>query len=241
MSLLPHALVSGAAGAIGNAIEHALIRDGYAVTATDLPTVALQHERLLPMDVSDEQSVEIAVADAVRHRGPIELLVNAAGVFAHGPALEETTDVWDHLFAVNARGVFLLSQSVGRRMAERRRGSIITIASNAGAVPRAGMAAYAASKAAASSITRSLGLELGPYGVRCNVIAPGTTRSSMITGLATDEEFVAGFPSSYKSGIPLGRIAEPEDIAETVAFVASERARHLTLQEIVVDGGASQR
>ncbi len=148
---------------------------------------------------------------------------------------------WDRLFSVNARGVFLVSREVGARMAERRHGSIVTVASNAGTVPRAGMAAYAASKAAASSITRSLGLELGPFGVRCNVVAPGTTRTPMIAGLGEEEDFIAGFPASFKTGIPLGRIAEPVDIAEVVAFLASDQSRHMTLQELVVDGGASQR
>lgn len=240
--MTPHALVTGASGAIGQAVTRVLAREGYAVTAADLPaTETTRPHRFLPLDVTDERSVEAAVAAAWEASGPIDVLVNGAGVLASGPALEEKIDVWDRLFSVNARGVFLVSQCVGRRMAERASGSIVTIASNAGTVPRSGMAAYAASKAAASSITRSLGLELARSGVRCNVVAPGTTQSPMIEGLGTEAEFIAGFPDSFKSGIPLGRIAEPDDIAEVVAFVASERARHMTLQEVVVDGGASQR
>lgn len=126
-------------------------------------------------------------------------------------------------------------------MSARGSGVILTIASNAAVIPRAGMAAYAASKAAASSITRSLGLELGRRGVRCNVVSPGTTRTRMIEALGEEEVLIDGSPTAFRTAIPLGRIAEPEDIAETVAFLGSDRARHITLQEVVIDGGASQR
>ena len=90
-------------------------------------------------------------------------------------------------------------------------------------------------------ISRSLGLELAPRGVRCNVVAPGTTRTTMIDGLGDEAQLIAGQAAQYKTGIPLGRIADPEDIADTVAYLASSRARHVTLQALVVDGGASQR
>ncbi len=237
-----HALVTGAAGGIGRAIVARLREGGLSVTAVDreLPTGFSDEVVTRAVDVTEEQAVIDSVAAAWK-RQPIDVLVNGAGVFTSGSALETSAAEWDRLFGVNARGVFLVAREVGARMAERGRGSIVTVASNAGAVPRSGMAAYAASKAAASSITRSLGLELGPHGVRCNVVAPGTTRTPMIEGLGTEKDFIAGFPASFKAGIPLGRIAEPEDIAEVVAFLASDRSRHVTLQELVVDGGASQR
>lgn len=107
------------------------------------------------------------------------------------------------------------------------------------------MAAYAASKAAAAMFTKCLGLELARSGVRCNVVAPGSTDTPMQRALwngpDAEQRVIDGDPSTYRTGIPLGRIADPADIAETVAFLASDRARHITMQELYVDGGATLR
>src|SRR5699024_949013 len=102
--------------------------------------------------------------------------VNVAGVLHHGPAIATSDADWDALFDINAKGVFHVCRALVRHMAARRRGNIVTVSSNAAGIPRHGMAAYAASKAAASMYTRSLGLELAPLGIRCNVVAPGSTR-----------------------------------------------------------------
>jgi 2,3-dihydro-2,3-dihydroxybenzoate dehydrogenase len=130
-------------------------------------------------------------------------------------------------------------------MITRRRGAIVTVTSNAAGVPRAGMAAYAASKAAAAHFTRCLGLELAAHGIRCNVVAPGSTDTPMQRSLWNEETrdapVIAGDPATYRTGIPLGRIATPEDIADAVLFLASERARHITLHDLYVDGGATLR
>ncbi|MQA98651.1 MAG: SDR family oxidoreductase, partial [Streptosporangiales bacterium] len=122
------------------------------------------------------------------------------------------------------------------------------VASNAGGVPRSGMAAYAASKAAAAQFTRCLGLEVGAYGIRCNIVAPGSTDTPMLRSLWPDPEDPAGAagtidgdPSAYRVGIPLRRIATPEDVAAAVAFLVSPHSRHITLQELYVDGGAALR
>lgn len=107
------------------------------------------------------------------------------------------------------------------------------------------MAAYAASKAAAAMFTKCLGLELARSGVRCNVVAPGSTDTAMQralwTGSDAGQRVIDGDPATYRTGIPLGRIAAPEDIADAVAFLASDRARHITMQELYVDGGATLR
>lgn len=244
-----HALVTGALGGIGSAIVKELLAQGFLVTATDLSPFGnhesdLGNPRLkeLSLDVADSEQVQETVAAVWESDfGPLDVLVNVAGVFSSGRG-EDTTDAqWHKLFDVNAYGVFSLCRAVGPRMAQQGRGSIVTVSSNAAVVPRANMAAYAASKAAASSTTKSFGLELGPQGVRCNVVCPGTTRTTMIDGLDSEAGLIAGDLGSFKAGIPLGRIAEPEDIAEVVAFLSSDKARHVTLQEVVVDGGASQR
>jgi 2,3-dihydro-2,3-dihydroxybenzoate dehydrogenase len=107
------------------------------------------------------------------------------------------------------------------------------------------MAAYAASKAAATMFTRCLGLELGPKGVRCNIVAPGSTLTSMQTGMWADEDgaarVIAGSPETFKAGIPLQKLATPEDIAEAVVFLLSDRAAHISMTDLYVDGGATLR
>lgn len=250
------AIVSGAAGGIGAAVVRslhaegarvaALDRDGAAaarlaaaVGTEDLPVLALA------VDVSRSDQVEAAVERVEAEWGPVDLGVSVAGVLATGPALETDDETWRRLFDVNAQGVFFLLRALARRMVPRRRGSLVTVASNAGGVPRHGMAAYAASKAAASLFTRSLGLELAEHGIRCNVVAPGSTRTPMLEGMwaggGSAETTIAGSPRSYKTAIPLGKLAEPEDVAEAVTFLLSDRASHITLAELFVDGGASQR
>ncbi|WP_067501966.1 2,3-dihydro-2,3-dihydroxybenzoate dehydrogenase [Actinoplanes sp. TFC3] len=235
------ALVTGAARGIGAAVVAALTADGHEVTATDIekPT----GELALALDVRDEAMVGWAVAEAERLAGPIDVLVNVAGVLRAGPVAEFSEADWLAVFDVNAAGVFRVSREVGRRMAARGRGCIVTVASNAAGVPRVGMAAYAASKAAAVQFTRCLGLELAPAGVRCNVVSPGSTDTAMLRALWNGSDgtgtTVAGDPGQYRGGIPLGRIADPADIAAAVAFLASDRARHITLQNLYVDGGAA--
>jgi 2,3-dihydro-2,3-dihydroxybenzoate dehydrogenase len=152
-------------------------------------------------------------------------------------------DDWDHCMRVNARGSFLVTRAVARRMAARRRGSIVVIGSNAATAPRAGMAAYAASKAAVHQQVRCLALELAPLGIRCNLVSPGSTDTAMQRAFAsTDadrERILRGDPARFRLGVPVGRIARPEDVAESVAFLLSDRARHIVLHDLRVDGGAT--
>ncbi|GAA3934164.1 2,3-dihydro-2,3-dihydroxybenzoate dehydrogenase [Actinoplanes auranticolor] len=241
-------LVTGAAQGIGAAVVRAFARDGCRVVATDLqdPGVRDQagvHQRVL--DVRDAAAVATAVRDVEESLGPVDVLVNVAGVLRTGPVLECSDADWREVFAVNVDGVFHLSRAVARHMAVRRRGTIVTVASNAGGVPRMAMAAYAASKAAAAHFTRCLGLELAGSGIRCNVVSPGSTDTPMQRGLWTGgadaATTIAGQPAQFKAGIPLGRIAEPEDVADAVLFLCSDRARHITMQDLYVDGGAGLR
>ncbi len=195
------------------------------------------------MDVSDPDAVEAALAEA-ESAGPADVLVNCAGVLSNSPALETSLEEWQRVFSVNATGVFVVSTAVARRMVPRRRGAIVTVASNAGRIPRHSMAAYGASKAASALFTQSLGLELAEFGIRCNVVSPGSTRTPMVERMlaeagSTEEDLIAGSPRTFKVGIPLGRVAEPEDVAEVVAFLVSDRARHVTMQDLLVDGGAT--
>jgi 2,3-dihydro-2,3-dihydroxybenzoate dehydrogenase len=130
-------------------------------------------------------------------------------------------------------------------MASRGAGCIVTVASNAAGVPRAEMAAYAASKAAAAHFTRCLGLELAPRGIRCNIVAPGSTDTTMLRSMWSEgqgaQSTIDGSPRHFKVGIPLQKLAQPEEVAEAVLFLASERASHITMQDLYVDGGAALR
>jgi 2,3-dihydro-2,3-dihydroxybenzoate dehydrogenase len=145
--------------------------------------------------------------------------------------------------AVNATGVFNMSQAVANRMVPRRGGAIVTVASNAAGTARTDMAAYAASKAAATMFTKCLGLEVAQYGIRCNLVAPGSTNTPMLASMWEDDSgpkaIIRGSLETYKAGIPLGKLATPEDIAEAVVFLLSEKASHITMHALTVDGGAT--
>lgn len=244
------ALVTGAAGGIGHAIVTQLSEAGAQVIATDLAGASLQALARLPgvrveaLDVRDSAAVDALVERIEHETGPIDIGVNVAGVLRTG-LVEDTDDAdWQAVFDINAGGVFHVSRALARRMKPRRRGNLVTVGSNAGGIPRHGMAAYAASKAASSLFTRSLGLELAPYGIRCNVVAPGSTLTPMQTGMWDGPEgeaaTIRGSLETGKNGIPLGRIASPEDIAHSVLFLLSEQARHITMASLLVDGGATQ-
>jgi 2,3-dihydro-2,3-dihydroxybenzoate dehydrogenase len=247
------ALVTGAGQGIGAAVARGLAQDGARVVVTDRdPDAAAAVAEEIGdgavgrgLDVTDREAVRGLVSGVEVDVGPIGILVNVAGVLHPGPVVDTDDDAWDHTFAVNTTGVFLVSRAVARRMVPRGAGSIVTVASNAAGVPRVGMAAYGASKAASASFTRSLGLELAPHGIRCNVVAPGSTDTAMQRALWADEggeaRTIAGDPATFKAGIPLGRIAAPEDVADAVRFLVSERARHITMHDLYVDGGATLR
>ncbi|WP_078840617.1 2,3-dihydro-2,3-dihydroxybenzoate dehydrogenase [Streptomyces antioxidans] len=254
------ALVTGAGRGIGEAVVAALAGRGARVLATDLDgdavaEVAGRHPEgqvlSRPLDVTDTAAVEALVADAEETAGPLDIAVNVAGVLRTSPAVDLSDEDWSATFAVNTDGVFHVSRSVARRMVRRGGGSIVTVASNAAGIPRMGMAAYAASKAATAMFTKCLGLEVAAHGVRCNTVCPGSTLTAMQRGMweaagagdtgAAARSVVEGDLAAHRTGIPLGRIADPADIAEAVAFLASDRARHITLHDLYVDGGATLR
>nr|WP_232450319.1 2,3-dihydro-2,3-dihydroxybenzoate dehydrogenase [Burkholderia ubonensis] len=248
------AVVSGAAQGIGAAVARALAARGIEVAAFDVDGDALAHHaadstafgaRIHPftVDVADAAAVQRAVARVEETVGPIGMLANVAGVLRLAAATSLSDADWAHCFAVNAHGVFHLSRAVAQRMVARRAGSIVTVGSNAALVPRMQMAAYAASKAAAHQFTRCLGLELAGHGIRCNIVAPGSTDTPMQRrlwdGPAGPAGVIAGSLDTYRTGIPLGRIAAPDDVAETVLFLLSDASRHVTLHSLCVDGGAT--
>ncbi|MGI5347462.1 2,3-dihydro-2,3-dihydroxybenzoate dehydrogenase [Streptomyces sp. CA-250714] len=248
------ALVTGAAGGIGRAVVRALAEQGTTVAAVDRDGDGLRKHvaelagsgltvTAYPADVTDAAEVEATVAAVEERTGPVEYLVNAAGLLRMGEVRSTSPGDWAEMFAVNAGGVFHMSRAVVERMAPRGRGALVTVASNAGATPRARMAGYAASKAAATMFTKSLGLEVARYGIRCNVVAPGSTETPMLWSMWHDDSgrahTVQGNADDFRVGIPLGKTARPEDVAAAVLFLLSDQAGHITLHDLTVDGGAA--
>lgn len=175
--------------------------------------------------------------------GPIDILVNVAGVLRPGLIHSLSDEEWEATFSVNSTGVFNASRSVSKYMMDRRSGSIVTVGSNAAGVPRTSMAAYASSKAAAVMFTKCLGLELAEYNIRCNIVSPGSTETDMQWSLWADEngaeQVIKGSLETFKTGIPLKKLAKPSDIADAVLFLVSGQAGHITMHNLCVDGGAT--
>ncbi|GAA2809808.1 2,3-dihydro-2,3-dihydroxybenzoate dehydrogenase [Kitasatospora paracochleata] len=247
------ALVTGAAGGIGAAVVRALGERGASVAAVDRDADRLDEvvgklvadglkAEAFPADVTDSGSVNAMVEAVERRLGPLDYLVNAAGVLRLGEVRDFTDEDWHTTFSVNVDGVFHVSRAVVNRMVPRESGAIVTVASNAAVTPRTEMAAYAASKAAATLFTKSLGLEVAQYGIRCNLVAPGSTDTAMLSSMWHDDSgrrgTIEGRPAAYRVGIPLGKLAAPADVANAVVFLLSDDAGHITLHDLTVDGGA---
>lgn len=247
-------LITGAASGIGRAVALQLAAagvgvalvdrdgDGAGETAQAARASARADVVAVEADVSEGDQVAAAVAHAADRLGPLGGLVCAAGMLEPGSLADTTARSWQRHFDVNTTGVLHCLQHARTRLSDG--GSVVVVSSNAARVPRLGMLAYSASKAATSALTRAAGLELAERGIRCNVVEPGSTDTPMQHALWTDpetgrESVIRGDPDRYRLGIPLGRLADPADVAATVVFLLSPAARHITLQQLYVDGGAS--
>lgn len=248
------ALVTGGAQGIGASLVKSLATLGVKVAVIDYNVEKLRshvnglieqgHEVFaFPADVGDSNAIDAVVEKVENEIGPIEMLVNVAGTLATGPVESFTDRDWARIFSINTTGVFYVSRAASRYMIQRKAGSIVTVGSNAASVPRIFMAAYAASKAATVMFTKCLGLELAEHNIRCNIVSPGSTDTDMQRSMWSDdhgaEVMIKGMTETYKVGIPLKKIAQPDNIVDAILFFLSNQSSHITMSNLVVDGGAT--
>lgn len=235
------ALVTGASRGIGRAIALELARRGVTVLGTATTesgaqgiTEALQGfgaSRGLVLNVTDAAAVDATLDAIVKEFGGIHVLVNNAGITRDNLAMRLKDDDWDAVIDTNLKAVFRLARGVMRPMMKQRYGRIISITSVVGASGNPGQANYAAAKAGVAGMTRALARELGSRNITVNCVAPGFIDTDMTRSLSEEQQ------AALKSQIPLGRLGQPQDIADAVAFLASPQAGYITGIELHVNGG----
>lgn len=239
-------VVTGAARGMGRTFALRLARDGFAIAALDVLQDKLEETRQLIkaeggaaraycVDLSVTSEIEPLFRKIEKELGLIQVLVNNAAILQTQPLLEVTERDWDSIMAVNAKAAFFCLQAAGRRMVQRKTGSIINIASVAGRSSRPKHAIYGASKALVMHLTKSAAAAFGPFGVRVNAICPGVIETPMWQQVKTERtpEEVANILRS----IALARPGDPAEVAEVVAFLASDRSSYITGQSWNVCGG----
>ncbi|ASO56788.1 2,3-dihydro-2,3-dihydroxybenzoate dehydrogenase [Salmonella enterica subsp. enterica serovar Hvittingfoss] len=236
--------VTGAGKGIGYATALAFVDAGARVIGFDREFTQESYPFATEvMDVADAGQVAQVCQRVLQKTSRLDVLVNAAGILRMGATDALSVDDWQQTFAVNVGGAFNLFSQTMAQFRRQQGGAIVTVASDAAHTPRIGMSAYGASKAALKSLALTVGLELAGCGVRCNVVSPGSTDTDMQRTLWVSEDAeqqrIRGFGEQFKLGIPLGKIARPQEIANTILFLASDLASHITLQDIVVDGGST--
>ncbi|KAF0847161.1 3-oxoacyl-ACP reductase FabG [Nocardia caishijiensis] len=242
------AFVTGAARGIGAATAARLAEDGCAVAVVDLdPDAAVMAAGKINAsggtaigigcDVADETQVAEAVARTVTDLGSLDVLVNNAGVLRDNLLFKMSLDDWDTVLAVHLRGAFLCSRAAQKHMVDNRSGAIVNT-SSVSALGNRGQANYAAAKAGIQGLTRTLAMELGPFGIRVNAVAPGFIATEMTAATAERMGVRAEDLQAKTAEItPLRRVGTPADIANVVAFLASDDAGFVTGQTLYVDGG----
>jgi NAD(P)-dependent dehydrogenase (short-subunit alcohol dehydrogenase family) len=229
-----HALVTGAGSGIGAAVARALHAEGATVTLADVSAAVHDvaaalgdHARAVILDVTREDQVAAAM-------GGLDVLVNMAGIGTTTNAPDTPLEVWEHVFAVNARGTFLCCKHAIPGMIERGGGAIVNVGSIAALVGLRNRAAYCAAKGAVVALTRALAVDHVGDGIRVNAVCPGTVDSPWVRRLVEDagESYEA-----LRARQPMGRLGEPEEIAQAVLYLASDAAAFVTGSSLVIDGG----
>ncbi len=231
-------LVTGGGSGIGRATAERFAAEGARVvvnsTSESSEKVAADLDGAIAIraDVSDAQAVDAMVAEAVERMGRLDVLVNNAGAAGMGAPDEIDDETWRRIVGINLDGTFHCCRAAIPHL-EAAGGAIVNVSSTSGLGGDHVMSAYNAAKGAVTNYTRALALDLGPRGVRANAVCPTLTDTEMASGVFTDEEKLARF----EERIPLGRAAQPEEVAAAIAFLASDDARFISGVMLPVDGG----
>ncbi|HEY9122110.1 MAG TPA: SDR family NAD(P)-dependent oxidoreductase [Brevefilum sp.] len=247
------AVITGAANGIGKACAQRFAQEGAFVACLDVTdafnqAVAEEVREVgagaiaIHCDVTDPESVKAAIDTVMEKWGRIDIFVGSAGIYTGSPLVEVSMKEWNRTIDINLTGVFLTNQAVAPIMMKQKSGSIINISSMAGKTSWVASAAYSSSKSGVIGLTRSVAMELAPFGATANAVCPGNTLTDMVRGVAgkvggmdgmTGEEWL----QMRANDCPMKRLAEPWEMAGVVAFLSSEDSRYLTGQAIEVDGG----
>ncbi len=234
------AMVTGAGRGIGRAIAkelacgqgaHVAVLDRDYEHALEVAAEIGCGSRGFLVDVIDTKAVEACVAEVEKSLGPIEILVNNAGITRDNLLMRLSEEQWDTVLDVNLKGAYRLMKAMSRGMISRRSGRIVNVASVVGMVGNKGQANYAASKGGLIALTKTVAKELASRNVRVNAVSPGFIETDMTAALSPQAR------EALTAQIALGRLGQPEDVAAAVAFLASDAASYITGQVIVVDGG----
>ncbi len=242
------AIVTGGAKGIGSASAECLIRLGADVMLVDLSgdaaSAAAKSLNSLPgnvdfivADISKVTDVEKAVRTTVERFGAVDILVNNAGIQTFGNPVTTTEEVWDKTMNVNLKGHWLMSKYAIPEMLKRGKGSIVNVSSVQGLASQRNVVAYSTSKHAMIGLTRSMAVDMAPSNVRVNCVCPGTVDTPMIQGIIALDSDPDQLRKTLDKMHPLGRMAQPSEIGEVVAFLASDRASFMTGSILTVDGG----
>ena len=241
------AIVTGARRGMGKTHALALAKAGAKVVVADISSedceaVAAEIKKLkgeaiaVKCDVSKKEEVEEMVKKTVEKFGKVDILVNNAGICQFKPFLELTEEEWDRTININLKGYFLCAQAAAKEMVKQKSGAIVNIASIAMGQVGVGFPAithYCASKGGIVAMTEAMALELAPYNIRVNAVAPGAIDTPMIDPLKVDPKTMEG----TLARVPLHRVGEPEEVSNLVLFLASDASSYMTGSTVVIDGG----
>jgi NAD(P)-dependent dehydrogenase (short-subunit alcohol dehydrogenase family) len=246
-------VITGAANGIGKACAYRFAEEGANVACLDITveaneTTATECRELgveaiaLRCDVTDPNSIKTAVNAVMEKWGRIDTLVTSAGIYTGAPLAEVSLQQWQRTIDINLTGAFLTNQVIAPIMMKQRSGSIINLSSMAGKTSWPASAEYSSSKSGVIGLTRSVAMELAPYGATANAVCPGNTLTDMVRNVAKKVGALDGMSGEEwleirANDCPMKRLAEPWEMAGVIAFLASEDSRYLTGQAIEVDGG----
>ncbi len=242
MSIQKQCIVTGGGNGIGRAITETFLKTGYSVAVFDIDNSKIKADckeyvdfgnlQCFQVDISDQSQIQTAVKAVVQERKRIDVLVNNAGILSFDNFFTESIDGWMKVVQVNLHGTFMCCKEVVEVMKNQQSGSIINIVSiSALKESKFSSPSYCASKAGIIGMSRCLAVQAAEYNIRVNCVAPSTTDTPMLSGLQEEQK------KAYEDLVPLGRLAMPEDIANAVDFLASEKSCYITGEIINVNGG----